>query len=415
MSALGAFVLLLAALYLCVLWRIKTVLDTLESMQEFRFQSFLLQKPAVKAPKEAVMDWHVRGRAAAKKEAAPMTAAVNEAAPGGDHDRYIIFDHVLSGQGLGNVMAGLLAAHLLGDEFGRIVCLRDWEQFRQVFEPIRPDIAEKCPEIIKNNIPQDTSENHIQLINYKSPPNECKLKRKLENPDLQVIYMKANTYPRWPTVPDRYFATLYQPTKALTDILPYDTPPTTVVHLRQPDKSEANSPRKGLDDASLQALGELLPKNTFLVTNKVTWFEHFENKYGWSHSPWYKVQHSAGRGANREWGELEGEDPNKKKYDEHTLQNLQMFSDWYTIASAKTVYHTHSDFSISAIHWMNIQDTHSILGVDDKGKLQTMAESWRVDGETKPLSQRSLEAQGTAQLRLCKEEDKKPNFLRGLE
>jgi hypothetical protein len=414
----GACVLLLAALYLCFLWRTETVLDALESKQKFRFQSLLLQRPKQqqqqRAPKEAV-DWYVR--AGRRRATAKAVASIKGVLPGHHHheDRYILFDHFLGGQGLGNMMAGLLAAHLLGDEFGRIVCIRDWEEFRQVFDPIRSDFVEKCPSVLEK-MPQETSENHIQLINYQPPPNECRLKLKLENPDLPVIYMTGNTYPRWPVVPDRYFATLYQPSKALAEILPYDTPPATVVHLRESDVQDPNM-RTGLDRASLRALGELLPRNnTFLVTNKVAWFEKFEKKYGWSHSPWYKVRHSAGD-MGRNWGELEQgeEDLNyRKKYDEKTLQNLQMFSDWYTIAMAKTVYHTHSDFSISAVHWMNIQDAHSIVGADDKGKLQTTAESWRVDGETELLSRRSLKANGTAQLRLC-EEDDKPKFLRGKE
>jgi len=59
-----------------------------------------------------------------------------------------------------------------------------------------------------------------------------------------------------------------------------------------------------------------------------------------------------------------------------------MWADWYTILTAKMVYHTHSDFSISAIHWQNIE-SKTIDGYDRFGHyLKLVDESWRQDGET---------------------------------
>jgi hypothetical protein len=76
-----------------------------------------------------------------------------------------------------------------------------------------------------------------------------------------------------------------------------------------------------------------------------------------------------------------------------------MWSDWYTVIMAKYVIHTHSDFSLSAIHWMNI-DSKTIHGLLKDNTLDLVDESWRVDdrqnGVTPKLSQRTKD-----QLRLC--------------
>jgi hypothetical protein len=67
--------------------------------------------------------------------------------------------------------------------------------------------------------------------------------------------------------------------------------------------------------------------------------------------------------------------------------------------TAEKVYHTHSDFSISAIHWMNL-DSLSLQGMEN-GHLKVVNESWRVDGETIPLVDRTTDGLGTSRLRLC--------------
>jgi hypothetical protein len=203
--------------------------------------------------------------------------------------------------------------------------------------------------------------------------------------------------------------------------LSYKDPPTTVVHLRVPDSPEVDF-RKGLDEPTLEALGKQLPtQTTYLVTNKVEWYRRFETCCQWKHPPWNTVVHSAN---GIQWGFLDSKadysdielehrlfwnSPQKedKKEGEESIakvlkqQNVQMWADWYTILTAKTVYHTHSDFSISAIHWMNNRDSHSIEGVHPDGTLNTHPESWWVDGETAPLIERSIDAPGTRALRLC--------------
>jgi hypothetical protein len=206
--------------------------------------------------------------------------------------------------------------------------------------------------------------------------------------------MESNTYPRWPAVPDNLFLDNYRAKPELVKLLPYKESPTTVVHLREPDgKDDA---RKGLDNDSLKALGKTLPRDTYLVTNRVEWYDKFEKEYGWSHPEWNEVIHSALR---RSWG-TRGAAEKSKTVDKET-QNLQMWCDWYTILTAKFVYHTHSDFSISAIHWQNL-DSRTIIGYNaTTGQLDLEEESWRVSGETERLVDRTVGGKGTSDLRLC--------------
>jgi hypothetical protein len=147
----------------------------------------------------------------------------------------------------------------------------------------------------------------------------------------------------------------------------------------------------GLDDASLKALGEALPSDTYLVTNRVEWYDYFESNFHWRHPDWGEVGHSANSGMV--WG--------KRQHDsgKNVSQTFQMWADWYVMLTADIVYHTHSDFSVSAIHWMNL-DSLSLQGVEN-GRLKLVNESWRVDGETAPLVDRTLDGKGTSNLRMC--------------
>jgi hypothetical protein len=308
--------------------------------------------------------------------------------------KFVLFQGLLPGQGTGNIISGLLAAHLLGEEFNRTVCvLPTYVDFLEAFEPIGQEAVSECPKILTFD-PPETNFNAITLVNYAGPANECALKDKLAS-DETVLFLICNTYPRWPVVPDGFFLRHYRPRQQLLDALPYspETPPTIVVHLREPD--DIHDHRRGLDDASLDALGASLPKGkeTYLVTNRVAFYERFAACCGWSHPRWDTIRHSA---LGIDWGNVANQSGVSVN------QNLRMWADWYTILMAATVYHTHSDFSISAIHWMNKRNSRSIVGLDaSSGKLETTRESYIVDGETIPLSQRTLEANGTAQLRWC--------------
>jgi hypothetical protein len=166
-----------------------------------------------------------------------------------------------------------------------------------------------------------------------------------------------------------------------------------VVHLREPDGP--SDYREGLDEESLKVLGETLPAETYLVTNRVAWYDYFESNFRWRHPGWNSVRHSALQYLS--WGRRsDQEQPGNKT----ASPSLQMWADWYVLVTAEKVYHTRSDFSISAIHWMNI-DSLSLQGVEN-GHLKVANESWRVDGETAPLVDRTIDGDGTSKLRMCR-------------
>jgi hypothetical protein len=376
----GILLLVAAILYLYFLWRTQSFLDTLEERRRFSIPGLLFRKHAVTEAASNVQNQHPTPQE-------PFTEG-----------KFIIFIPITGGQGTGNIIAGLLAAHLLALEFNRIVCVSPiYKNFLDAFEPAHPEAIEKCPKLLAGNLPAKTSENSLRLINFESVPDECLLKDTLAS-DNPVLFLESNTYPRWPEIPDNLFFTNYRAKPELLKLLPYKAYPKTVVHLREPDGED--DLRKGLDDDSLKALGKMLPRDTYLVTNRVEWYDKFEKEYGWSHPEWNEVVHSA---FEKSWGvrgSTERQTHSVAQVDRET-QNLQMWCDWYTILTAKFVYHTHSDFSISAIHWQNL-DSFEIMGLNaTTGELELEEESWRITGETKRLVDRTVGGKGTSDLREC--------------
>jgi hypothetical protein len=324
----------------------------------------------------------------------------------GDVNRFLVFGNMGMGQGHGNVISGLLAAHLLGLEFNRIVCVsRSYDGFYDAFEPIDKDALQYCPEILQEaNDGQGRTLDIIQIVDFMSPPNECWLREKMMS-NANILYLMGNTYPRWPTVPNNFFFQYYAAHKRLLDALPYDKNPETVVHLRSPD-NEKDDTREGLDEESFQALGDLLPGDTYLVTNRVEWYKRFREEFGWSHSPWDEpITHSALDLAWGKSGKVAAKEGARQtsKGDAHLTgarkQNLRMMADWYTILKASKVYHTRSAFSQSAIHWMNI-DSKRINGTES-GRLSFVDEDWRASGETTRLADRTKDGTGQSALKFC--------------
>ena len=80
-------------------------------------------------------------------------------------------------------------------------------------------------------------------------------------------------------------------------------------------------------------------------------------------------------------------------------QPLQMWSDWYTIFHAQRVYHIHSHFSLSAVHWKNNgpsqrgqhhhrpHESYAIRGWDaSTQRLMLLTPSWWSSSEEKASS-----------------------------
>jgi hypothetical protein len=413
----GILLLVVSTLYMYCLWRTQNFLETLEERGRFRVPGHLFRKhDAI----EAVSNGNLLSiqmdaqRLAFEKASQPLQNKPsiqkdipNQLPAPQEHsmeDRYIVFIPIRGGQGTGNIVAGLLAAHLLALEFNRTVCLSSlYQKFLDAFEPVNPVVIEKCPLILQGSLPTRDSDNYLTLINYYRAPDECLLKETLAS-DVSVLYLESNTYPRWPAIPNNMFFTNYRAKPELLKALPYRESPTTVVHLREPDGS--GDARKGLDDDSLVALGKMLPRDTYLVTNRVDWYDKFEKEYGWSHPEWNEVIHSV---FLRSWG-VRGSNQRESRIVQGVdrgTQNLQMWCDWYTMLTAKFVYHTHSDFSISAIHWQNL-DSREIMGLNaTTGELDLEEESWRITGETERLVDRTLGGKGTSDLRECKSKDRR--------
>ena len=372
---------LVTFLYTYFIWQSQAFLDTLDA--QVRESRGLAAKEEPQNPVETTE--------VAPKKPEPK----NETLP----DKYIVFMELGEGQGHGNVISGLLAAHLFGEEYDRIVCVSPlYKTFHEAFEVVDPIVADKCAALFEahpvNKRPLIPLEAYVRIINFEKDPDECWLQEVMEA-DTEILYMESNTYPRWPKIPDNFFFEHYKARPELLEILPYKEPPHTVVHLRAPDS--AGDHRAGLDDLTLVELGNTLPHDSYLVTNSVEWYDRFAKDYGWSHPTWEDVVHSALRIS---W--KEGKRVDKRKVDKHQ-QNLQMMADWLTMLTAKEVYHTKSDFSLSAIHWMNIP-SKTIMGFKD-GALILQDEYWRTgDGEAPRMvdRRRAVEAEPTFEnLQLC--------------
>lgn len=291
-------------------------------------------------------------------------------------DRFIVFRPIAQGQGAGNIVHGLLAVHALAEEFGRIVCAPKYKDFNAAFEAIDPYVVQAC-----GNLKQDKAAllREIRLVNYEKAPDECQLQERLAS-NQEIVYIVGNTYPRWRPIPERLFIKYYKPKPELMEMLP-DPMPKTVVHLRKGD--QGGDRREGIDAASLEALGKALPSDTYLVTNNLAWYDYFSKNFTWTHPNWHAVYHSAAHSFM--WGD-NGHATDKEK--SIPVQNLQLWCDWYVIARAELVWHTHSDFSLSAIHWMNVE-SKTIKGIDHStGKLKMIDEAWRTDEIMKPLKDR---------------------------
>lgn len=299
--------------------------------------------------------------------------------------RYLIFRPPFeAAQGVGNLMNGLLAAHLLGEEFERIVCVsHEWQDFLAAFEILNQNCLEHQALLASLS---SSSSRKLWLLDFsKVPVNECELKRRLQGPD-PVITLVANTYPQWPTttstaLDDSWPLEQWYRRKFS---LPWDQAPATVVHLRQSDTTKDFRP--GMDRQTWTELGIMLPRNnTYLVTNQVDLYTFFEANFGWSHPPWRGIQHSAI--ANIQWTSTTATtlDQTTTIMSREKQQQQQLWADWWTIYQAKNVYHTHSDFSRSATRWSRISSSYTIAGLSTNRTLLLKHDK----DDKEPFSQRT--------------------------
>jgi hypothetical protein len=298
------------------------------------------------------------------------------------NDRFLIY-HLSShpGQGTGNIISGVLAAHMLADEFNRIVCHVGYEQsFDRAFVWKNTIHASTCQEII-SQAPPPKDNNTIVQNNFDESAiqSECAMKEMLRSSE-RILYYKGNTYPRWPSRSQgneaNYFDSIFRPTPALRSILPWPSifhPPPVVVHLRQGDNELDN--RDGLDHTSLTLLAQqdewmnqlnikvdLSHPSIFLVTNRVEFYDRFPN---WTHPNWSLVHHSALGRISWGSGRSAHSDSNNNLQKNREDGLLQMWADWYTLLHAKAIIHTHSDFSLSAARWNSQIRSWTIQGTDE--------------------------------------------------
>lgn len=299
------------------------------------------------------------------------------------------------GQGAGNILNGLLSTHLLADEFNRTVCITpEYSSFLMAFRPSQTyEEQHFCKDAWTHHTETEAAK-PLRIVNFDgNATSECTIRQVLASNDPVII--KANTYPRWPHVPKDYFLLHYEPTPLLLSIVPWPKPPQMVVHLRKEDNRQRDR-REGLDEETFYALGKALPLNdTFLVTNMVDWYAFFEQHFGWSNPGWQVVKHSA---LSYTWGNANATDSRGNMFENLTkaeIGGLQMWSDWYTLLMAeKEVWHTRSDFSTSAAHWMG-KASKTIKGteMDQVGNrvLDLVPDdTWIHDGETPRLIDRPL-------------------------
>ena len=301
----------------------------------------------------------------------------------GFRTHFLLFEGGSRGQGAGNHLQGLLAAHLLALEFHRTVCIL-WDDFWEAFEYVDMEYADLCQFVFRDYRSNKKRTRFFAMWNYGPNRNidECLLHDALASPNHRIVKMSGNTYPGWPTnIPRNLFHGYYRAKKELLNVLPYDRniPPKVVVHLRFPD-GPADS-KRGLDDESLQYLGEMLRGNrTYLVTNRPDWYQRFHECCGWSYDQswinkpiqhgaidlvWYpnglrkrektSRRHGNGRritsGTTTNRSSTNGQQQQQTANESTGNPNLKLWSDWYTMLTAEKVYHSNSDFSRSAVHW----------------------------------------------------------------
>jgi len=289
--------------------------------------------------------------------------------------------------GVGHLMQGLLAAHLLGMEFNRTVCV-EWPEFLSAFEVIDSKAIKHChgkttesPTASISLWKSSTTTGSDGKNSYDDGYilDECSIKLTLESNAHATVSMSGNTYPRWHAdIPHNFLETFYR-FKQISK-LP-DPFPVNVIHLRAPQATEEDvhhqdallleehfdkDKYRGLDDKSLYYLGQKFEgSSTLLVTNRPDLYQaKFSDCCGWSHLQ----RDGNGNNKNDYWSDL--------------------WLDWYIVYKTKRVYHTNSEFAKSATHWNHDSNAYQINGMTTiptrdqvRDALDFIRDSYRVNND----------------------------------
>ena len=275
--------------------------------------------------------------------------------------KFLIFENKGRGQGIGNIMNGLISCLLLAQKYDRIVCVSSWDSFNDALQSVHKD---ECAEILKT-----TSNYHRESVQCWNFGVECEKScwQSAGRCDIvlgsaaQVVWFDGNEYPEpiFPALRDGFFSALYTPTSALQQMLVWATviPPKTVVHLREGD--DASDVREGLDATTLNALYQHLPSDTFIITNSLRIHQHYTN------TTWDTYEHDTRQRHTALSNDIS--------------TSMLAWRDWYTIFLAESVYHTQSAFSESALRCSGSKSKRITGRFDPGGNMVMEDETWHLN------------------------------------
>lgn len=273
--------------------------------------------------------------------------------------RFALFRNGGRGQGIGNIMNGLLAVHLLAIKYNRICCVSDWSQFSLAFVSNNDHV---CKLIVG-----EKSEHQISLWNFG--PNmidrNCWLAQarcdNLLRSEEKIIEFTGNDYPFeiFPALGRELFDKLYRPSALLLSYFPDSYKiPETVLHLRVGD--DFSDRRSGLNIRTQMFFIHTFPNTSFIISNNQIINDRFKAA-GW-------------RAYKSSPGQMHTVSLNNKDL------IMKAWRDWYTIFQASSVYHTPSAFSESAIRASGTSSRRIIKDFDatTEKDLQSLteAETW---------------------------------------
>ena len=276
-------------------------------------------------------------------------------------NKFLVFENKGIGQGIGNIMNGLISCLLIAQKYNRIVCVSSWDAFNNAFQSVHTD---ECTEILKT-----TSIYHrdvVQCWNFGAgcekscwhSAGRCEL---VLGSATRIVWFDGNEYPEaiFPALSNGFFLALYTPTTALKQILVWEnqTPPKTVVHLREGD--DASDVRGGLDATTLIALYKHLPSDTFIITNSLRIHKHYNNTTWASYEHDTRQRHTA--------------------ISNDISTSMLAWRDWYTVLMAESVYHTQSAFSESALRCSGSKSKRITGRFDPGGNMVMEDETWHLN------------------------------------